>query len=78
MKHFLLSVIIAAFGTVTAHSQSIKGKLLDLVDNKPLAGATIKLSKLKDTTATVEVLANAEGIFRFDNLSIFSGNKRSY
>ena len=43
----IVSVLVSA---LTAHSQSIKGKLVDLVDNKPLAGATLQLRLVKDTT----------------------------
>jgi hypothetical protein len=72
MKKFLLSFLVLSVCVITAHTQIIKGKLLDLVDNKPLSGATLTLTKIKDTTSTFNSLANAEGVFQFDNLPIDS------
>lgn len=57
---------------IIVHSQSIKGKLLDLVDNKPLAGATLTLTSLKDSTTKRNSVADSAGIFRFSNLPVDS------
>lgn len=43
--------------------------MLDLVDNTPLAGATIQLSKVKDSTDRVNTVSDSKGIFQFKNLS---------
>ena len=54
---------------VTGHTQAIRGKLLDLVDNKPLAGATVSLVSVKDSTQISNAVADSQGVFRFTNLA---------
>lgn len=72
MKKPELLLIIMLGVAMTAHSQSIKGKLLDLVDNRPLAGATLTISSLKDSTQQRNSVADSSGVFRFDNLPVDS------
>jgi uncharacterized membrane protein YgcG len=72
MKYFLLLALGIAGCTVSVHSQSIKGKLLDLVDNKPLAGASLTLTSLKDSTQIKYGLADSTGSFVFQDLPIDS------
>lgn len=72
MKHFALLALIIAGMAVKAHSQSIKGKLLDLVDNKPLVSATLSLTSLKDSTQVRFGLTDSTGSFVFQNLPIDS------
>jgi hypothetical protein len=72
MKYFLLLALVIAGCTVSVHSQSIKGKLLDLVDNKPLAGASLTLTSLKDSTQIKYGLADSTGSFVFQDLPIDS------
>ncbi|MBL7763188.1 MAG: outer membrane beta-barrel protein, partial [Chitinophagaceae bacterium] len=62
---FFLTAIIAA----KADAQSVKGKLLDLLDNTPLAGATIQLSKIKDSTDKITTVSDSKGLFAFSNIS---------
>lgn len=68
MKHFrlFLGFLIVS---VTAHSQSIKGKLADPADNKPLAGATLMLSSVKDSTSFRNTISDSTGVFKFEGLS---------
>ena len=68
MKHFrlFLGFLIVS---VTAHSQSIKGKLADPADNKPLAGATLTLSSVKDSTSFRNTISDSTGVFKFEGLS---------
>jgi hypothetical protein len=42
MKHFRLFLILLTLA-ITTHSQSIKSKLADPSDNKPLAGAALTI-----------------------------------
>ena len=51
-----------------SHSQTIKGKLVDLVDGRPLAGATLTLSSAKDSLKSKFAVSDSSGVFRFDNL----------
>ena len=51
-----------------SHSQTIKGKLVDLVDSRPLAGATLTLSSAKDSLKSKFAVSDSSGVFRFDNL----------
>jgi hypothetical protein len=53
---------------LSVHAQSIKGKLVDLVENKPLAGATLILRPVKDTTKEIKGVTDSKGLFNFDNL----------
>src|SRR5688572_28049739 len=72
MYKFGLLLVVSIGWAIGAHSQSIKGKLLDLVDNKPLAGATVSLSSVKDSTQIRNTVADSTGAFRFDGLSVDS------
>lgn len=72
MKKIILLAFIWTGLAIAAHSQSIKGKLLDLVDNKPLAGATLTLTSLKDSTIKRNSLADSSGIFQFQGLPVDS------
>src|SRR3954468_5871644 len=69
MKKIGLLVVLVLGIVFTARSQSIKGKLLDLVDNKPLAGATVSLTSIKDSTNITNAVADSQGVFRFTNLA---------
>jgi hypothetical protein len=64
---WLMVTLILLSGTVNA--QSIKGKLLDLSDNKPLAGATVILAKLKDSTQTIKTISKSNGAFEFNDVA---------
>jgi uncharacterized membrane protein YgcG len=50
------------------HGQSVKGKLLDLIDNKPLVGATLRLTSLKDSAQQFNAISDSSGRFEFRNL----------
>lgn len=54
--------------TVAVQAQSIKGKLIDPADNKPLSGATVILSKVLDTTVTFKSVTDNKGVFEFKSL----------
>jgi uncharacterized membrane protein YgcG len=63
---WLIVTLILLSGTVNA--QSIKGKLLDFTDNKPLSGATVTLAKLKDSTQFIRTISNNNGEFEFKDI----------
>lgn len=67
IKLLIASVILLL--SAGAKAQSVKGKLLDLVDNKPLAGATLNLISLKDSTQKFNTLSDNTGSFEFKNIS---------
>jgi hypothetical protein len=60
----LLFLAIAAI----TNAQSLKGILVDATDNKPLAGATLKLTSLKDETSVFQAVSDSKGAFEFRNL----------
>ncbi len=66
-----LAALILCFAALPASSQDIvlKGKLNDKSDNKPLAGATIRLVLQKDTLQVKSVVTDNKGAFKFNNLS---------
>jgi len=71
MKGFQLLIIGLIF-SVAAKAQSVTGKLLDLIDNKPLAGATVLLKGARDSTVQYNSLADSTGSFRFDGMALDS------
>src|SRR6185436_10524450 len=62
---FLLFIF---FFSGVVQAQVIKGRLVDAVDNKPLAGATLKLKGLKDSTLIFNRVSDSKGAFQFDNI----------
>ena len=65
-------LLLALLLTGIARSQTVTGKLLDLVDNKPLAGATLELRSVKDSTSKFGAVADSTGQFRFTNIPLDS------
>ena len=61
-------LLLALLLTGVARSQTITGKLLDLVDNKPLRGATLELRSVKDSMSRYGAISDSTGQFRFSNL----------
>src|SRR5689334_10996145 len=68
MKKIRLTAIVLLGLVGTTYSQTIKGKIVDLVTNKPLAGATITLTSVKDSLTKFTSLADAGGAFQFTGL----------
>jgi hypothetical protein len=66
-KFYTLAFLIFCF-TAIAQSQILQGKLADLIDNKPLPGATLKLTPLKDSNSHFNIISDTKGFFRFANL----------
>jgi hypothetical protein len=61
--------VLALFALVTAaESQSIRGKLLDLTESRPLSGATLSLRSIRDTNDVRNAVADSLGVFRFNAL----------
>lgn len=72
MKRFRLALLFVLGLALQAHSQTLKGKLADLVDNKPLRGATVLLSSLKNKDFQREGISDSTGAFQFSNLPVDS------
>lgn len=72
MKRFRLVVLMLLGIALQAHSQTLKGKLADLVDNKPLRGATVLLSSLKDKDFERKMVSDSVGAFQFNDLPVDS------
>ncbi|HVT84806.1 MAG TPA: TonB-dependent receptor [Chitinophagaceae bacterium] len=72
MKRIRLLLLFFMASAVATQAQSIKGKLIDPADNKPLAGATLILSKVKDSTLTFKAVTDSKGSFEFKTLPIDS------
>ncbi len=71
MKQIRLLLIVLGL-SATTHSQSIKGKLTDPSDNKPLVGATLTLTAVKDTMSVKKAVSDRSGSFRFQGLALES------
>ncbi|MEI9943702.1 MAG: TonB-dependent receptor [Chitinophagaceae bacterium] len=68
-----ISLVLALVLSVAiVHSQTIKGKVVDDVDRKPLAGATLTLTHVKDSTRIYKGIADSSGAFQFVGLPIDS------
>lgn len=72
MKRIRFLLLFFLVSSVAAQAQSIKGKLIDPATNKPLAGATLILSKAKDTAITFKTVTDSKGAFEFKTLPIDS------
>jgi hypothetical protein len=72
MKYILLTIAFLGGMALSAHSQSVKGKLLDLVDSRPLAGATLTLTSVKDSLQVKNAVSDSTGRFQFSDLPIDS------
>jgi hypothetical protein len=72
MRRFKLLIFLLVVSAITAQAQSLKGKLLDPADNKPLAGATLKLTGLKDSTLKFNTVSDSKGFFEFKTLPVDS------
>ncbi|HTD93621.1 MAG TPA: outer membrane beta-barrel protein [Chitinophagaceae bacterium] len=68
MKHIILLVGIVGLA-LSVNSQSIRGKLLDLSDNRPLSGATLTLTSIKDSTKFYNSVSDTSGVFRFQGIT---------
>ncbi len=68
MKHLPFLFLSLIFMGLTAHSQVIKGKLVDPADNKPLQGATLALRSAKDSTAVINAFSDSTGAFQFNQV----------
>src|SRR5438046_6269527 len=66
MSNRLLDAFIILCSTTNAHG--IKGKLLDLTSNRPLRGATLNLTSLKDSSKKFNTISDNSGDFEFKNL----------
>ncbi len=53
---------------MAVQAQTLKGKLIDPVDNKPLAGATLKLIGFKDSSLKFNSISDSKGVFVFNNI----------
>ena len=71
MKQIRLLFIVLGY-SASVHSQSIKGILADLVDNKPLAGATLTLTPVKDSSQEKKAVSDPTGVFAFQGLLLDS------
>jgi hypothetical protein len=67
LKIKLLAAILIIF-SIGANAQSIQGKLLDVVDNSPLKGATVTLTNLKDSTLQFHTISDQTGKFSFEGV----------
>ena len=63
----LLALILIVFNFET-YAQSVKGKLLDATDNRPLRSATLSLTSLKDSTQKFDAVSDNTGSFRFNGV----------
>ena len=57
---------------IATKAQSIKGRLLDITNNRPLRGATLSLTSLKDSAQKFNSISDSTGRFVFTNLYIDS------
>lgn len=68
MKGFILS-LAATVICAAIQAQAIKGKLADDITSKPLSGATVSLTAVKDSSKILTTLSGSKGEFTFNNVS---------
>ena len=68
MLRIKLFAVVLLLVSISANAQSLQGKLLDVVDNKPLKGATVSLTGLKDSTVQFHTISDKTGKFSFENV----------
>jgi hypothetical protein len=66
----LLLIVVAKISL--AQTIGIKGRLLDKIDNKPIAGATITILPLNNSAIIGQTVSTPKGKFSFNNLMIDS------
>src|SRR5690606_26518318 len=69
MKRFLFLALLSV-STGIVYAQSVTGRLTDATENRPLIGATIDLTDVKDSTSIRKQVSDQNGSFRFSNLSL--------
>jgi len=67
-RSIFLIVFVFISASVFAQSASLKGTVKDAENKKPLAGATVKLIAVRDSTITYNVLTDAQGRFEFSKI----------
>ncbi len=68
MLRIKLFAVVLLLVSISANAQSLQGKLLDVVDNRPLKGATVSLTSLKDSTVQFHTISDKTGKFSFENV----------
>ena len=63
----LLVAILLLF-SIGINAQSLKGRLLDPSNNRPLRRASVNLTSLKDSTQKFNIISDSSGRFEFKNL----------
>jgi len=72
MLRIPVSIITLLVFASPAKAQVVTGKLRDQADNSPLAGATVQLLAIKDSSLKFNTLSDGKGSFEFRNLPLDS------
>ena len=67
---YILSIVLII--SAVSQAQSVQGKLLDLIDNKPLPGATLTLKSVKDSNSVFMAVSDTSGRFSFYSVPLDS------
>lgn len=65
IKLLIAILVIISLGT---NAQTLKGRLVDLNENRPLRSATLTLTSLKDSLQKFNTISDSTGRFEFGNL----------
>ena len=66
------AIVILLLFSIQISAQSLKGRLLDASNNRPLRRASVNLGSLKDSTRRFNTISDSSGRFEFKNLSVDS------
>ena len=66
------AIVILLLFSIPISAQSLKGRLLDASNNRPLRRASVNVGSLKDSTRRFNTISDSSGRFEFKNLSIDS------
>jgi hypothetical protein len=68
MRRIKVLIAILLITGTGANAQSVRGRLLDLNENKPLRGATLSLTSLRDSAQIFNSISDSAGRFEFGAL----------
>ncbi len=66
------AIVILLLFSIQISAQSLKGRLLDASNNRPLRRASVNVGSLKDSTRRFNTISDSSGRFEFKNLSMDS------
>lgn len=71
-KYVVMLLLLFSIKTIVAQKFVIKGKIVDNIDNKSIAGAKVSLLQFLDSLVIAEFVSSKDGEYKFENIIIDS------